>query len=261
MELMSLLSFCLLFGSSRQYLLTIGEALDDSLERGHTSLNEMFREVEMLMGDTQFILAEAVDQMASESAKSSLTDLEKLGTLLNDTLRTSRDGNHTTDRFGKDSDGITEDTSSMEMNGRWNDLDYECMVDEDCGALSYCLYDVDASRCLPCRAVDMTCNKDEECCSDSMCVWGQCTVNATRGAAGSICQYQSDCRPLHCCAFQRELLFPVCTARPSSGEPCLSHPNLLMDLLAWDQDGPRDHCPCVSGLHCQQQGRGSLCEK
>ena len=63
MELVSLFSFCLFFGSSRQYLLTIGEALDDSLERGHTSLNEMFREVEMLMGDTQFILAEAVDQV------------------------------------------------------------------------------------------------------------------------------------------------------------------------------------------------------
>ena len=39
--------------------------------------------------------------MASESAKSSMTDLEKLGTLLNDTLHTSRDGNHTTDKFGK----------------------------------------------------------------------------------------------------------------------------------------------------------------
>lgn len=47
------------------------------------------------------------------------------------------------------------------------------------------------------------CSKDEECCSDQMCVWGQCTVNATQGTAGTICQGQSDCRPDLCCAFQR----------------------------------------------------------
>lgn len=265
MEFASLLYFCLFFGSSRQYLFTIGETQEDTVERGHATLNEMFREVEMLMGDTQHILDEAVDQIASESAKSSLIDSRALGIFPNDSIRTSsQDGNYTVqtiDRFDQNADSTPEETSSMEMKGRWNELDYKCMVDEDCGALSYCLYEVDSSKCLPCRAVDMTCNKDEECCSGNKCVWGQCIVNATRGAAGSICQYQSDCRPLHCCAFQRELLFPVCTPRPERGEPCLSHPNLLMDMLAWDQDGPRDHCPCASGLHCQQHGRGSLCEK
>lgn len=47
------------------------------------------------------------------------------------------------------------------------------------------------------------CTKDDECCSDQMCAWGQCTVNATRGTEGTICQGQSDCRPDLCCAFQR----------------------------------------------------------
>lgn len=46
------------------------------------------------------------------------------------------------------------------------------------------------------------CTKDEECCSDEMCVWGQCTANVTRGTEGTICQGQSDCRPDLCCAFQ-----------------------------------------------------------
>ncbi|GLD65597.1 dickkopf-related protein 3, partial [Lates japonicus] len=103
------------------------------------------------------------------------------------------------------------------------------------------------------------CTKDEECCSDQMCVWGQCTVNATRGTEGTICQGQSDCMQDLCCAFQRELLFPVCNPKPGKGESCLSHPNLLRDMLAWDQEGPRDHCPCADYLQCQPHGRGSVC--
>lgn len=37
--------------------------LRDALERGTLSLNDMFREVEELMEDTQHILEEAVDQV------------------------------------------------------------------------------------------------------------------------------------------------------------------------------------------------------
>lgn len=131
------------------------------------------------------------------------------------------------------------------------------------------------------------CSKDEECCLDQTCVWGQCTVNATSGTEGTICQGQSDCRSDLCCAFQPgepsidvhgcvlwrkvtkkqtsnvpcgyglfclELLFPVCNPRPGKGESCRNHPNLLMDMLAWDQDGPQDHCPCADGLLCQPHG-------
>lgn len=37
--------------------------LRDALERGPVSLNDMFREVEELMEDTQHLLEEAVDQV------------------------------------------------------------------------------------------------------------------------------------------------------------------------------------------------------
>lgn len=48
-----------------------------------------------------------------------------------------------------------------------------------------------------------SCTKDEECCDEQLCVWGQCSQNATRGEAGSTCQYQSDCRPDLCCALHK----------------------------------------------------------
>ncbi|XP_039664178.1 dickkopf-related protein 3b isoform X2 [Perca fluviatilis] len=211
----------------------------DALERGPVSLNDMFRELEELMEDTQHILKETVDQITTESAKSSLTSLD---------LRTNY--NNGTKKMVKDEDRAAQVLDKAKK---------ECMVDEDCGDLKYCLYEIENSRCLPCIPTDMPCTKDEECCSDQMCVWGQCTVNATKGTEGTICQDQSDCWPDLCCAFQRELLFPVCNPKPEKGESCLSHPNLLMDMLAWNQEGPRDHCPCADDLQCQPHGRGSVC--
>lgn len=59
--LLILLSVCLLFGSGG--MARSSAILRDTLERGSVSLNEMFREVEELMEDTQHILEEAVDQV------------------------------------------------------------------------------------------------------------------------------------------------------------------------------------------------------
>lgn len=35
------------------------------------------------------------------------------------------------------------------------DSTQECMVDEDCGDLKYCLYEIENSKCLPCIPTDM----------------------------------------------------------------------------------------------------------
>ncbi|KAM3842221.1 dickkopf-related protein 3-like, partial [Diretmus argenteus] len=176
---------------------TGGRGLPEALERGPVSLNDMFREVEMLMEDTQHILEEAVDQIATESAKSSLTSLDQRPNYHHETVEEG-----TVDRDAKETNNMTR-FSHMEITGQWNSLSHECIVDEDCGDLRYCLYEIENSKCLPCIPTDMPCTKDEECCSDEMCVWGQCTVNATRGTEGTICQFESDCRSDLCCAFQR----------------------------------------------------------
>ncbi|XP_056138075.1 dickkopf-related protein 3b isoform X2 [Lampris incognitus] len=213
-----------------------------------------------------YVFGDALDRgsIATENVKSSLTSLDLHLNYNNETTRTGKDGHiKVLDRTIEETNNRTGETHvshiHMEMPAQWNSVDHECMVDEDCGDLKYCLYEIENSKCLPCIPTDMPCTKDEECCSDELCVWGQCTVNVTRGAEGTICQSQSDCRSTLCCAFQRELLFPVCNPRPERGESCLSHPNLLMDMLAWDPESPQDHCPCAPGLQCQPHGRGSLC--
>lgn len=56
---LTLCLLCVTGGSARSGAVI----LRDALERGPLSLNDMFREVEELMEDTQHILEEAVDQV------------------------------------------------------------------------------------------------------------------------------------------------------------------------------------------------------
>uniref|UniRef100_A0A3Q2WTG8 Dickkopf WNT signaling pathway inhibitor 3a n=1 Tax=Haplochromis burtoni TaxID=8153 RepID=A0A3Q2WTG8_HAPBU len=144
-----------------------------------------------------------------------------------------------------------------------NRVDHGCISDDDCGKGRYCLHDPHNAKCLPCKALDMSCTKDAECCGEQLCVWGQCSQNATKGEAGSTCQYQTDCSPDLCCAFHNVLLFPVCSAKPIERERCFGASNHLTELLSWgpQDEGPRKYCPCAGDLHCQDLGRGSMCLK
>ncbi|XP_036400336.1 dickkopf-related protein 3a [Megalops cyprinoides] len=246
----------------------VSEALEANLAQGHATLNDMFREVEKLMEDTQHKLEEAVHKMDNESARSILYARDPPLNYRDESRTVRKLGNQsvfTVEKIDKVTDNKTGAThfsrTLIRSSGRGNEVDYACIIDEDCEKGSYCLYEMLRSQCLPCKAIHAPCMKDEECCAGQLCVWGQCRENATKGEAGSICQYQSDCSTELCCAFHKALLFPVCTPKPTEREHCHIHPNHLMELLSWDieGEGPREHCPCARGLQCQPHGRGSLC--
>ncbi|KAM9860545.1 dickkopf-related protein 3a [Aulostomus maculatus] len=153
--------------------------------------------------------------------------------------------------------------TTVQSSDLGNHIDNGCITDEDCGKGRYCFLETHDSKCLPCKSTDVPCTKDEECCGEQLCVWGQCSQNATKGAAGSTCQYQTDCSPDLCCAFHTALLFPVCSVKPIERERCFNPSNHLMELLSWDtqDERPRKHCPCAGDLRCQHLGRGSMCLK
>ncbi|XP_066495405.1 dickkopf-related protein 3 isoform X5 [Tiliqua scincoides] len=173
-----------------------------SFPRDEASLNEMFREVEELMEDTQYKLRNAVKE--------------------------------------------------------------ECIIDEDCETGKYCEFSGLEYKCHVCKTQHTHCSRDVECCGHQLCVWGECRKAASRGENGTICENQHDCNPGMCCAFSKDLLFPVCTPLPGEGEPCHDPSNRFLNLITWElePDGALDRCPCTHGLICQtlSHSSDSLCE-
>uniref|UniRef100_A0A3Q3K7V6 Dickkopf N-terminal cysteine-rich domain-containing protein n=1 Tax=Monopterus albus TaxID=43700 RepID=A0A3Q3K7V6_MONAL len=228
----------------------ISHILLDNSAHGQTDQDPVFVEVKQLQEDPQQKPEDAVNQKSSEPVTVSPHA---------NNLPPSHHNETASDKV-MDNDSVH---TSVHQVLKTNKPEIGCITDEDCGKGRYCFYDTHNSRCLPCKATDVSCTKDEECCGEQLCEWGQCSQNATKGEAGTTCQYQADCSPDLCCAFHKALLFPVCSAKPIERERCFGASNHLMELLSWDiqDEGPKKHCPCAGDLHCQHLGRGSMCLK
>ncbi|KAM8970163.1 dickkopf-related protein 3 [Sarcophilus harrisii] len=228
------------------------------------TLDEMFREVEELMEDTQHKLQSAVEEMKAEeeatkgSAEVSLQDLPP--NFHNDSHSEIKVGNRTIYRH-QEIDKITNNQTGQTVVSETiittikdeEKRNHECIIDEDCGTGRYCQFSSFEYTCELCKNQQTLCSRDSECCGDQLCVWGHCVKDASKGSNGTICDNQQGCQPGLCCAFQKGLLFPVCTPLPVEGEPCHDPSNRLLDLITWElePDGALDRCPCATGLICQ----------
>ncbi|XP_038557878.1 dickkopf-related protein 3a [Micropterus salmoides] len=233
----------------------ITHILEDNSAQGQTELDRMFVEVDQLPEDPQQKPEHAFHQK-NESISQSPHPNSLPPSHHNESASDKVIDNEPVHTSGEqETNNITTTVQSSDVG---NNIDHGCITDEDCGKGRYCLYDTHNSKCLPCKAIDVSCTTDKECCGEQLCVWGQCSQNATKGEAGSTCQYQTDCSPDLCCAFHKALLFPVCSAKPIERERCLGASNHLLELVSWDiqEEGPRKHCPCAGDLHCHTWGEG-----
>ncbi|KAM4617186.1 dickkopf-related protein 3 isoform 2-T2 [Discoglossus pictus] len=218
-----------------------------SFTNDEASLNEMFREVEELMEDTQSKLQNAVKEMEAEDVSS-----RRVPSLVPEDLP-----------LNYHNASITETKIGNKTIETQQEIVKECIIDEDCKPGNYCHFADSEYKCLPCKAKEV-CTRDGECCSGQLCVWGQCS-KSSRGERGTICERQQDCNPGLCCSVQPDLLFPVCTSLPMKGELCHDSSTQLLDFIGWElePDGVLDRCPCANGLVCQPQNQAlvSLCEE
>ncbi|XP_053882706.1 dickkopf-related protein 3 isoform X1 [Malaclemys terrapin pileata] len=281
---------------------------EPSFPREEASLNEMFREVEELMEDTQHKLRNAVKEMEAEEegAKNpSEVDFENLPpSYHNESNTDTKIGNktiHTHQEIDKVTDNKTGSTIYSETvitsikdgeskrnheefcfkitlkrrtgdRHSWHEMALrtsisqieECIIDEDCEIGKYCQFSSFEYLCQLCKTQHSPCSRDVECCGDQLCAWGECVEAASKGENGTICENQHDCNPGTCCAFQKDLLFPVCTPLPAAGEPCHDPSNKLLNLITWElePDGVLERCPCANGLICQTHSHStvSVCE-
>ncbi|CAH2325586.1 dickkopf-related 3 [Pelobates cultripes] len=236
------------------------------------SLNEMFREVEELMEDSQTKLQNAVREMEAEDLSAARLPIVNMKDLPpnyhNESITDTKIGNktvHTEQQILKATDNQTGSTFYAEsiFSSVRNKKNYDCIVDDDCQNRTYCHFEKSQYKCLPCRN-EGTCMRDGECCDGQLCVWGQCTMS-TKGASGTICESQQDCSAGLCCSIQSSLLYPVCAPLPVKGELCHNPVHQLLNVLSWNlqSDGVLDLCPCSSGLVCQSQSHTlvSVCEE
>ncbi|XP_069802779.1 dickkopf-related protein 3-like [Dendropsophus ebraccatus] len=140
-----------------------------------------------------------------------------------------------------------------------------CNDSRDCPENQFCNLLSGITECQDCKAKEMPCQQDEECCPGWVCALSKCTERLIAESGGARCELTEDqCAAGFCCSRTDRLPFPVCLPLPSEGEQCRTQASNFLKLITFGADYSLglQYCPCAEGLVCTSKGKViSTCEK
>ncbi|XP_078511208.1 dickkopf-like protein 1 isoform X1 [Lissotriton helveticus] len=238
---------------------------------GFQEVANMFREVSNLMAKTQSGTGKELGELDNAMDYNLLppnyhTEEEDEHQVGNGTIYSRRKIDKVTDNKTGDMIFSHKTVASIKQNYHSDaELGKQCRNANDCEMDQYCHVTVFTSECKVCRAENMVCQRDAECCLGNLCVWGRC-AGTTRGESGTSCDpLRDECAEGLCCTHQKSFPSPVCALPPTEGEECKSPYGSFLRMITWGTQGSstKGYCPCAKGLVCTNKGfnPSSTCEK
>ncbi|XP_039259624.2 dickkopf-related protein 3-like [Styela clava] len=124
----------------------------------------------------------------------------------------------------------------------------QCSASSPCKKGMYCRKQLVGDFCRKCSNKSKSCTSNEQCCgadaTGSLCVRGTCQTGFSKGQAGTLCKFQSDCNTGLCCA--RKFLHQngECQNLAKKDEKCAVSYSELSTIMRGGL------CPCKQGLVC-----------
>ncbi|XP_033629371.1 dickkopf-related protein 3-like [Asterias rubens] len=147
-----------------------------------------------------------------------------------------------------------------------------CKTDSNCTEHQFCHHDVilgfALSYCQACSEDGGKCQIDKHCCGQTLCRWGRCLKDATKGQLGTVCSKAGDCGEEGCCASVEGFEKPVCRPLANEGQRCstetkaadenaVSSSLSVLEKLLRHRPKSQSHpaefpheCSCTAGLKC-----------
>lgn len=129
----------------------------------------------------------------------------------------------------------------------------ECNSQKKCEKGKYC----HMFLCVDCLKENVACTQNGQCCVDQglFCVYGRCKAGSSKGAAGTFCDRQSDCKEADTCCVREPAINPaISVCKPALDEHQTCGPYNQYRAVYIGGTVQAACGPCKQDLTCKQVG-------